>query len=165
MPLLLLKQAFEFMKAIPWQVYAMLIAVVIFIYGWNARFDAGYQAATAEIMEAYAQSYLEDRKQLEKEFNEKAEQYIKERDDGLKQKDALIADLRSNAVSLRKKFQCPSRPANPTNPSGSDGGEEAGFTREDAEVAFGIAADGDAAIRQLSACQAILKDIQNVSEK
>lgn len=76
-------------------------------------------------------------------------------------KDRLIADLRTGNRQLQHRFTCPtSLPAAATG--AGDGQAPAGFTAADAEVAFGIAADGDDAIRDLTACQATVTEYQRI---
>lgn len=72
--------------------------------------------------------------------------------------DRLRADLAAGTLRLRQRFSCPTSrvPATPGTVAGSDGANATGFTAADADTAFGIAADGDRAIRALTACQALL---------
>lgn len=83
---------------------------------------------------------------------------LKQENDRAKQDaDRLVADLRRGAVRLRDRFTCPRAvPGAAGSAARSDEAGEGGFTVEDASVALGIARDGDAAIRQLTACQSIL---------
>lgn len=102
------------------------------------------EAAAKEAKDAAAFSLLADN--LRKE-NERAKQDA----------DRTIADLRRGAIRLRDRFTCPRTvPQTAGSPEGSHGTDDAGFTVADAEVALGIAATGDKAIRRLTACQAIL---------
>lgn len=72
--------------------------------------------------------------------------------------DRLRADLAAGTLRVRQRFACPATrvPATPDATTGSDGANATGFTAADARIALGIAADGDRAIRALTACQAIL---------
>lgn len=73
--------------------------------------------------------------------------------------ESVIAGVRSGAERLRKSLTCPARgvPGASSAPGGSDAAKARGFTPEDAAAAFGIAADGDAAVRKLGACQAVIE--------
>lgn len=78
--------------------------------------------------------------------------------------DRLRADLAAGTLRLRQRFACPATrvPATPGTAAGSDGANATGFTAADAGIALGIAADGDRAVRALTACQALLKsDVLN----
>jgi hypothetical protein len=102
------------------------------------------EAAAKEAKDAAAFALLADN--LRKE-NERAKQDA----------DRTIADLRRGAIRLRDRFTCKSTvPAAAGSPARSDEAGQGGFTVEDASIALRIASDGDAAIRQLTACQAIL---------
>lgn len=72
--------------------------------------------------------------------------------------DRLRADLAAGTLRVRQRFACPANrlPTTPTAAAGGDGADAAGFTAADASIALGIAADGDRAIRALTACQSLL---------
>lgn len=83
--------------------------------------------------------------------------------DAIAAKDHLIAGLQRGDVRLQHRFTCPAANGQaPAAVSAGDGQAEAGFTRADAAVAFGIAADGDAAIDDLTACQATVDLYQRI---
>ena len=64
--------------------------------------------------------------------------------------DTLRQRLRAGTERLRERFVCEvPAAADPATPAGgADGSARTGFTDADADVALGIAADGDAAIRE-----------------
>ena len=75
--------------------------------------------------------------------------------------DRLDAAVAAGTVRLRQRFACPSNvPGSSTAASGGDAADQPGFSEADARVALRIAADGDAAIRRLTACQAIVRGPQ-----
>jgi prophage endopeptidase len=76
--------------------------------------------------------------------------------------DKLRADVHAGTIKLRKHFTCPALPntqgtAAATGTGGSDAGEEGGLSNEDADVLISIAKEADDVVRQLQACQAIVR--------
>lgn len=76
------------------------------------------------------------------------------------EKDAVIADLRAGNVRLRNRFTCPT-PAVSQEPGASgqrNGGEGSGLLEQDAEFLVRLAAEADERVKQLQACQNVLKE-------
>jgi len=156
-----------FLAGIPRQVWIAL-AVLALVFGayrwaysrgaesvqsaWNAERAQNKLAADAQAAEAAAKEAKDAAA-----FAALADNLREENERAKQDADRTIADLRRGAVRLRDRFTCKSTvPAAAGSPARSDEADEGGFTVEDASVALGIARDGDAAIRQLTACQAIL---------
>ncbi|MDR1076377.1 MAG: lysis protein [Xanthomonadaceae bacterium] len=92
-------------------------------------------------------------------LNEIGRVYEQNRQAAQRAADAAIADLRNGNLRLQSRFQCPPVPAEGTATGASvgDGGAHPGFTEQDAAIALRIAGDGDEAIHQLAACQAVIR--------
>ena len=78
----------------------------------------------------------------------------------------LINDIRSGTVGLYERFTCPSTtsdnsnnsvPKSATSLSGDNAASKRGLQREDAEFLISESNRADQVVRQLSACQALLK--------
>lgn len=77
--------------------------------------------------------------------------YEREKADALKAQDAVIADLRSGAIRLRKQWRCSPAPVSDA-PSGAGSPDDAADLRNtDAGNLIGIAASCDAQVRALQA--------------
>lgn len=76
------------------------------------------------------------------------------------EKDRVLADLHNANLRLRRRFQCPttSVPGTSGTPAGGDGAPQSGLLVEDAEFLVRLAAEADARVNQLTACQNVLKE-------
>jgi hypothetical protein len=169
-----------FLSAIPPTVWAIAagLAVVVGggIYYGSARYDAGVLADRARsdrVLAEYVAEIEAARKQAAADklaaeareraaYDEVSTRLEKEKADDRKKSDALIADLRAGNVRLQRRFQCPANATAGLPEAADSAGQRhdadgSGFTDADAEIAFGIAAAGDEAIRQLTACQDIVR--------
>lgn len=165
---LLAGRLLAFLRSLPWQAWACAALAILLIYlrsHWigvgEARVQADFDQYKAR-QQANADKAKADA--LGKEQAQRADfaaiqsKLVLENADAHAQIDRLSADLAAGRVWLRARFTCrPILPATAASAGGSEQAGEAGFTVSDADVALGIASDGDAAIRQLTACQSILK--------
>ena len=105
---------------------------------------------------------LETERSETKKYQDIAAQYEQDKQRLSNEKDAVIADLRSDALRLRRRFQCPSPsvPNTPDTTSERNGGEGGGLLDSDAEFLVRLAAEADERVMQLQACQAVLKETQ-----
>lgn len=73
--------------------------------------------------------------------------------------DRLVDAVRSGEQRLRDRFKCPANgvPQAGGSPGGSHAGTAGGLQSEDAEFLIREAARADAVVRQLQACQAVVK--------
>lgn len=136
---------------------ALLLAILLAVQ--TVRLD-GLQDKQAAAELASAQQALAHQIEigkLERAYSEQltalSGQLIEDNENAKNDVDKLLVGLRDGTERLRRRFQCPQVPGDSTASSGSSEGTTAGFGVADAEVAFGIARDGDSAIRQLTACQ------------
>lgn len=153
-------------KAVPWQVWLVLALIAaVWWHGtameqrgydrangeWQARFDLANAKADREAREA-------ERAHTE-EIDRIAVNLIEERNRGFQERDKIIADLRAGTVRMRSRFKCPAvRPAAPgAATAGSDGGTPAGLSDADAEFLIRESARSDEIVRQLTACQAVIR--------
>jgi hypothetical protein len=158
MPLII----WNFIKKIPIQVW-LLLALLIWVVWWgNSRYDAGYAEAVSEYQEQRELNRIakeKARKELEEKYNKQAEALIKEREKEYAKRDKVIADWQSGRLRLKPRFTpttCPS--------SGDNAGTEAGLLGEDVQFLIREATRADAIVRQLSACQGLIKDDQTTSQ-
>lgn len=92
-------------------------------------------------------------------------QYTKEKTDAKNKSEAAIAAVRSGAIRVREQFTCAPNAGSPsgagnapsTSTSVGDGIKGGGLRAEDAELVLRIADEADTVVRQLSACQAIVR--------
>lgn len=166
---LVVMKALGWLRAVPWQAWAILaLCVAVWTYGaW--RYTQGARAVqtrwdAAEALHAAAAAVRAEEVRIiearwQADYTAAIGRLLKEQDDANKTHAAVVAGLRAGTERLRQRFRCPSGalPAAPGTPGGRDGADGAGFTVADAEVALGIARDGDTAIRRLKACQDILR--------
>lgn len=80
----------------------------------------------------------------------------------------VINNLRNDVVRLRGRFQCPAQaprlPSEPTPTGQRDGGEERGLLESDGEFLIRLAGEADQRVAQLSACQAVIRELTSDSE-
>lgn len=90
------------------------------------------------------------------------QQYNQEMTDAQRETDAALAAVRAGELRLRNRFTCPVAspgvgvPGVAAGTGGGDAAESGGLQREDAIVLVRLAAEADAVVRQLAACQAIV---------
>lgn len=172
LPLLVLdglKAVWGWLTGLPWQVWAGLaLCVALWGFGhwrYNAgqdevqtRWDAAEVAHKALYDEMAAQARV-DEARWRADYDAAVSRLTKENDDAAAEHDRVVAGLRAGTVRLRSRFRCPTGgvPGAPGTAGGGDAAGGAGFDEADAAVALGIARDGDAAIRQLTACQSLLR--------
>jgi hypothetical protein len=158
MPLLI----WNFIKAVPKEVFLILAFAVALLFLRNTWKEDGYQEAVAEYQEQMQINALEKerlRKELEVKYNERASALIKERDKEYAKRDKVIADWQSGRLRLKARFAPASCPA-----SGDNAGTEAGLLGEDVQFFIREATRADAIVRQLSACQGLIKDDQATTQ-
>lgn len=162
-----LKLAGNFLRAVPWQIWATIAVVAAIWLTKTVSFNAGVDVTNAEWQARFDRANAEaDRKAREaeqahvNEVDRIAQNLIEERNRGFQERDQVIADLRAGALRLRPRFQCPARqqaaPAG-TAAAGSDGGAQAGLSGADAEFLVREASRADEVARQLTACQAVIR--------
>lgn len=144
--------------------YAALMAVLFGVQLLkNSQLEALHTKEKLEAALALSDAVAAARK----EEQAKAQQYIdavdqltRENEAITNEKDALLSDLRNANVRLRRRFTCPpaSVPGASTPATGGDGAAQSGLLREDAEFLIRLAAEADARVNQLTACQAVLKE-------
>lgn len=133
----------------------------------QAKWDAAKTKAAADqlkVAKAHAaelQKVREAERAETKRQRDIAADLVEKNHAAIQEIERLDAAVAAGTVRLRQRFTCPSRmPEDSAAASGSDEASGGGFGEADARTAVRIAADGDAAIRQLTACQAILKGLQ-----
>lgn len=157
----------SWLRRVPTWAWAVLAAVVLLAGAYRWAYSRGAESVQAEwdtertalALQAEAQKAEAAAKEAKDAaaFAVLADNLRKENERAKQDADRTIADLRRGAVRLRDRFTCPrAMPQAAGSAARSDEAGQGGFTVEDASVALGIARDGDAAIRQLTACQAIL---------
>lgn len=144
--------------------YAALLAVLL---GVQLLKNANMEAARAQEQRDAALALSDAVAAARKEEQSKAQQYINAVDQLTKdneainnEKDSILADLRNANRRLRTRFTCPSTsvPGTPSPTASSDGAEGGGLLVADAEFLVRLAAEADARVKQLTACQNVLKD-------
>jgi hypothetical protein len=158
MPLII----WSFIKNIPLKVWIGLFIVLAVLYWGHTRYEKGYEDAKTEASIAAATKRALDekaRRELEQKYNEQAKQFIIERDKEYEKRDKVIADWQSGRLRLKPRFSPQACPA-----SGDNAGTEAGFLGEDVQFLIREATRADAIVRQLTACQGLIKDDQTTSQ-
>lgn len=150
-----------FLKGIPLWVWLGLALLAGGLYYGHVRFEAGQadvQAKFDQHLEAdkvatakfNAETKAKEAAQAEK-LAQVGFQYERDKAHALDQKDRVIADLRSGAVSLRPQWRCPASPM-PDTPGSTQAVDDAADLREaDAGSLVSIAAACDAHVRGLQA--------------
>lgn len=150
-----------FLKGIPLWVWVALALLGAGLWYGSSRYDAGLDKGRTELA-----AHLEADKVATAKFNAETAkkdaaqaealrqvgfQYERDKAHALDQKDAVIADLRSGALVLRKQWRCPKAPVSDA-PSGAGSPDvEAELRNTDAGRLVGIAAQCDAQIKGLQA--------------
>lgn len=160
-----------------------LAVVMAFWSGYRYR-DLGAKAAAASVAEKHATEkakYEKDaREALEKaeaarEEKQAAvaaldEKHTRELENAKLEISRLNADIESGAKRLSvlvksKKTGCPTSGSNTSTASVDNGSERAELDPQASKRIVGITDDGDHAIRQLTACQEYVKEIQKKKKK
>lgn len=159
-----------FFKAVPIKVWVGLLIAAVLIGSVLGYGHQRYLAGEANIQAKYDAHLKLDKKahdkavQAAKDHEARDRQnianitanYEQEKADALAKKNRVIDGLRDGTLRLRPRLTC-GVPQTPVGAGGIAPTDQAGFTRQDGEVAFGIADDGDTAIRKFNACSAILR--------
>jgi len=144
------------LKSIPWQVWAVILALALAWGYGHMRYEAGYEQAKQESSKALAKEQAraeKARKELEDKYIKQAEQFIAQRDKEYAKRDKVISDWQSGRLRLKPRFVSKACPA-----SGDNAGTEAGLLGEDVQFLIREASRADAIVRQLTACQGLIKD-------
>jgi len=144
--------------------YAALMAL---LFGWQLLKNAQLEASRAQEQRDAAVALTQAVEAARKKEQAEANKYIgavdtltQANENLTNEKDRLLADLRDATVRLRRRFTCPaaSVPGIPGTPAGSDGAPQSGLLISDAEFLVRLAAEADARVNQLTACQNVLKE-------
>jgi len=149
-------ELWELIKKVPLKVWISIALLLGILYYGHKRYDEGYQDAEAEAaIELATERALaeEARRKLEQKYNEQAKQFITERNKEYEKRDKVIADWQSGRLRLKARFVQQACPA-----SGDNGGTEAGLLGEDVQFLIREATRADAIVRQLAACQGLIKN-------
>lgn len=158
-------------RAAAWAAGALALAIccgVLAIALSSARADlvaaklelAELRADIAEQAAEFERKAREQEQQYVEDFKLYAEEFRVGRRDANAQIDRLLGGLRDGTERLRGRFQCPPAAGVPQAAAGTGGGggaEGAGLRREDAEFLVREAGRADDVVRQLTACQALLR--------
>lgn len=118
---------------------------------------AALQVASASLAESEAIRAAEEARNGA--INSAGVAYQRGLQDGKAAVEGTVADLRADNLQLRKRFQCPAASpagATATSAAGGDGEAQPGLSRADAEFLVRLAGEADDAVRQLTACQAVI---------
>lgn len=166
MPLLLM--LWKRIKKVPMEVWAALAALLIIWWMVDGYGDRRFEAGQAEVQTQWDRQKVLDReaRQLAEVNARKAEEryraevravaqrFLDKQEEAREENERLVAAVAAGERRLRQRFTCPAgvSGAGPTT-GGTDAAQEGGLSPEDFRVLAGIAADGDRAIRQLTALQ------------
>lgn len=154
-----------FLKGIPAWIWLLILIVCLGLAYGQHRHGSGLAEGRAELA-----AHLESDKVATAKFNAETAkkdaaqaeklaqvgfQYERDKAHALDQKDAVIADLRSGAIVLRKQWRCPKAPMSDA-PSGS------GVADDAADVQFTSAGD---LVRITDTCQAQVIGLQAILTK
>lgn len=150
-----------FLKGIPAWVWLLILIVCLGAAFGQHRYGSGLAKGRAELA-----AHLEADKEATAKFNAETAkkdaaqaealrqvgfQYERDKAHALDQKDAVIADLRSGALVLRKQWRCSASPVSDA-PSGAGSSDaDAGVREESAAELVSLAAQCDAQVRGLQA--------------
>lgn len=146
--------------------YAAFMAA---LFGWQLLKNAQLEATQAQAQRDAAIALSDAVNAARKEEQEKTQRYIaavdqltKDNETTRNEKDRIIADLRTDNRRLRGRFTCqaPSLPGESNSPGVGDAAAQGGLLREDAEFLVRFAAEADERVNELTACQAVLKDVK-----
>jgi len=158
-----------FLRGLPWQLWAGLGLLALGLFYGHLRYNAGqadvqvkFDAYRADLKAKTDAALVAARRAetLQAAAITGAVQAQRESDaKTLSERDRTIADLRSGARSLQRRFKCPAHSLPGTPASTGDGNEagEGGLSDTDAEFLVSEAARADSVVNQLTACQAVIK--------
>jgi len=148
------------MIPIPAQLLAATACLAIgFGAGWQVqgwRWDASLKEAADKRVEAVNQA-REREHELGKVHETIATTLEKDKQNALRKKDAVIADLRAGSLRLRLPSDVPGTSAPPATACRCDAAPRTELPREVAEFLLSEAYRADLVAEQLSACQAIIR--------
>lgn len=128
---------------------------------WLQRETTELTAANAEIVRLNAQARLAERLTAET-MNAIAIQYEEDKINEIRERDAVIADLRAGNIRLRDRNAtrqpgAGGTPGSPTSPRQCDGAEAGELSGPTSEFLIGLMAEADEVVKQLTACQAVIR--------
>ena len=164
----MLKVAGGFLKAIPWQAYAVAGVVSLGLFYGHLRFNAGkakiqgkFDEYKTQVASDIAKQEAENKAKELKDrlaFDAAATLLEKRNADTKANAERTIADLRAGTLKLRNRFTCPAKATEVAGSSeGDNGTSEAGLLGADAEFLISEAERADKVVNQLTACQNVLK--------
>lgn len=129
---------------------------------WQAKDNQELAQANAKILTLEAAARDTEHRHAA-EIDSVATTYEKEKANALAKKDSVIADLRSGALRLRDPyslaFKASGGPtgAAPASSGQRDGGAGGELSVSTSEFLIGLASDADEVVKQLQACQAVVR--------
>ena len=146
-----------------------VVAILAGVYrlGWS-QCEAANQKAVLAALEANNKAWQEKQLKWQEQRGKDETDYINA--EGRREQEYLeaLSAAHSSATSglqLNPRLRCP-KPvqATPASTHGTEHTNEAGFTAEDAAIAFGIANDGDKAINRYNRCSRELLNLHALCE-
>ena len=158
--MIVLSLVMRFIRAIPWQLWALLL-VLFWVWAWgkvqygNGYNDRDQEAAEYNIMQEV--KFLEMARATERRHQDEmvriSAEFIKQREQNDEAHKRLVADLRAGTVRLRNEWKgCPNRL--PETGSPSAGSDENARLRE--QGAADLVRAGREADQWIQACQAVI---------
>lgn len=141
--------------------------VMAALFGWQLLKNAQMETVHAQEARDAAVAWGNAITAARTEEQAKTQQYIASLDQLTKdnealanEKDRVLADLHNANLRLRRRFQCPttSVPGDSGTATSGDGASQSGLLVADAEFLVRLAAEADARVNQLTACQNVLKE-------
>jgi prophage endopeptidase len=128
---------------------------------WLERETTELSAANVEIMRLNAVARQTERLTAET-LNQIAIQYEEDKTDALRERDAVIADLRAGNRRLRdpgatRQPGLGGASGSATSPRQCDGPEAGELSGQTSEFLVGLMAEADEVVKQLTACQAVIR--------
>ena len=166
MPLLLM--FWRGLKKVPMEVWAAIAVLLIIWWMVDGYGDRRFEAGQAEVqsrwdkqkeldLQAQRKAVQDARKAEERyraEVRAVAQRFLDKQEEAREENERLVAAVAAGERRLRQRFTCPAGvPGTGPTTGGADAAPEGGLSPEDFRVLAGIAADGDRAIRQLTALQ------------
>ena len=126
---------------------------------WEARYNKDQAAAAKQLADAKTKA-LRIEREAAQTINDIETRHHAENQRAQAAYDQLLDDYRAGAVRLRSRFTCPATDGVPATPAGATGGKPApsgGLQPADVQLLVRFGKEADEVVRQLTACQAILK--------